>query len=89
MDQAGGQFTTACTRQNRMISSQCASARWRSERRASELSRSVRWQLERLHWASLPLAGLVIGRAKIKQLEIDDLVVNRLRVTDSLEIPRD
>ena len=25
----------------------------------------------------------------IKQLEIDDLVVNRLRVTDSLEIPRD
>jgi hypothetical protein len=32
---------------------------------------------------------LVIGRAKIKQLEIDDLVVTRLRVTDSLEIPRD
>jgi hypothetical protein len=32
---------------------------------------------------------LVIGRAKIKHLEIDDLVVNRLRVTDSLEIPRD
>jgi hypothetical protein len=34
------------------------------------------------------LAIVVIGRAKIKQLEIDDLVVNRLRVTDSLEIPR-
>jgi hypothetical protein len=32
---------------------------------------------------------LVIGRAKIRHLEIDDLVVNRLRVTDSLEIPRD
>src|SRR2546421_12721780 len=32
---------------------------------------------------------LVIGRAKIRRLEIGDLVVNRLRVTDSLEIPRD
>src|SRR6266536_558681 len=32
---------------------------------------------------------LVIGRAKIRHLEIDDLVVNRLRVMDSLEIPRD
>ena len=30
---------------------------------------------------------LVVGRAKIKHLEIDDLVVNRLRVKDSLEIP--
>src|SRR5215470_12041124 len=32
---------------------------------------------------------LVIGRAKIKHLEIDDLVVNRLRVTDSLKTPHD
>jgi hypothetical protein len=32
---------------------------------------------------------LVIGRAKIRRLEIGDLVVNRLRVTDSLEVPRD
>jgi len=32
---------------------------------------------------------LIIGRAKIRHLEIGDLVVNRLRVTDSLEIPRD
>ena len=31
---------------------------------------------------------LVVGRAKIKRVEIDDLVVNRLRVKDSLEIPR-
>jgi len=32
---------------------------------------------------------LVIGRAKIKHLEIDELVVIRLRVKDSLEIPHD
>ena len=32
---------------------------------------------------------LVIGRAKIRRVEIGDLVVNRLRVTDSLEVPRD
>jgi hypothetical protein len=32
---------------------------------------------------------LVIGRAKIRHLQIDDLVVKRLQVTDSLEIPRD
>jgi hypothetical protein len=32
---------------------------------------------------------LVIGRAKIRHVEIGDLVVKRLRVTDSLEIPRD
>src|SRR5204862_3322969 len=32
---------------------------------------------------------LVIGRAKIRHLEIGDLVVDSLRMTDSLEIPRD
>ena len=35
------------------------------------------------------IGRLVIGRAKIRHFEIGDLVVNRLRVTDSLEIPRD
>src|SRR5919198_403970 len=32
------------------------------------------------------IGRLVIGRAKIRHLEIDDLVVNRLRVVDSVEI---
>jgi len=38
---------------------------------------------------AVAVGRLVIGRAKIRRLEIGDLVVNRLRVTDSLEIPRD
>jgi len=37
----------------------------------------------------LAVGRLVIGRAKIKHLQIDDLVVNRLRVMDSAKIPRD
>jgi hypothetical protein len=31
---------------------------------------------------------LVIGRVKIKRLEIDELIVNHLRVTDSIEVPK-
>src|ERR1043166_4647892 len=38
---------------------------------------------------AVAVGRLVIGRAKIKHLELDELVVNKLRVTDSVEIPRD
>ena len=38
---------------------------------------------------AVAVGRLVIGRAKIRRLEIGDLVVNRLRVTDSMEVPRE
>ena len=69
-----------------MSLSQCASARWRSEHRVLELSRSASGAFA---FASVAVGRLVVGRAKIRHLEIGDLVVNRLRVTDSLEIPGD
>jgi hypothetical protein len=33
------------------------------------------------------IGRLVVGRAKIRCLEIDELVVRRLRITDSLDTP--
>jgi len=35
----------------------------------------------------LAIGRLVIGRARIRRLEIDELVVGRRRVTDTLETP--
>jgi len=37
---------------------------------------------------TLSIGRLVIGRSRIRRLEIDDLVVARLHVTDSLAAPR-
>jgi len=36
---------------------------------------------------ALAIGRLVIGRARIRRIEIDELVVGRLRVTDSVETP--
>jgi hypothetical protein len=36
---------------------------------------------------ALAIGRLVIGRARVHRLEIDDLVVGRLRITESLETP--
>jgi hypothetical protein len=36
---------------------------------------------------ALAIGRLAIGRAKVRNLEIDELIVRKLRVTDSLETP--
>jgi len=38
---------------------------------------------------NVPLTAgrLAIGRARIKRMEIDELVVKKIRITDSLEMP--
>ena len=38
---------------------------------------------------ALVIGRLVIGRARIRRLEIDDLVVRRLRITEGMQIPKD
>jgi hypothetical protein len=36
---------------------------------------------------ALAIGGLAIGRARFRRLEIDDLVVRKLRITDELQAP--
>jgi hypothetical protein len=36
---------------------------------------------------ALAIGRLAIGRARVRRLEIDDLVVRRLRVTEALDVP--
>ena len=44
-------------------------------------------QLALLLWALLRIGRLAIGCARIKRMEIDELVVKKVRITDSLETP--
>ena len=36
---------------------------------------------------ALAIGSLAIGRTRIRRVEIDDLVVRRLRITDELQVP--